>query len=256
MRSETALDVLHQGAAGVLRLDRLAPASARPRRHPLNRTSQVFLCPFDVEETDEAEPIAASQVRLDEVLQERGDRLSYLYDYGDNWEVALMGGRWFPASPTHPLRRPCAASDRHRRRNCGGRADLAGLAQVVDDPEHVDLAGVNGRLREYLAIQRLDPRVMPLVHRLVPKSSGKDVLDLVAQLPDVPEQPSDSALSDVLGGFLWFLEVRLRRWAAVDVGGVPETGRCGGRPSSHPTDVPVDRQEESRGSDVPGARLP
>lgn len=50
---------------------------------------EKFLCPFDVEE-GETDGVPESDVRLDEVLAAPGDVLTYLYDYGDNWEHRLV----------------------------------------------------------------------------------------------------------------------------------------------------------------------
>jgi hypothetical protein len=48
-------------------------------------TAERYLCPFD-EKEGEDEGVPEAQVRLDEVLAEVGDTLSYAYDYGDNWQ--------------------------------------------------------------------------------------------------------------------------------------------------------------------------
>jgi hypothetical protein len=47
--------------------------------------AEHYLCPFD-EEEGEHEGVPEAQVRLDEVLAEAGDTLTYVYDYGDDWD--------------------------------------------------------------------------------------------------------------------------------------------------------------------------
>jgi hypothetical protein len=71
---------------------------------PFDRASQLFLCPYDVEEgeEDDAGGIPASGVRLDETLQEPGDVLHYVYDYGDSWDLTLRLEHVLPASPDSP----------------------------------------------------------------------------------------------------------------------------------------------------------
>jgi hypothetical protein len=46
--------------------------------------AERYLCPFEEKEGD-VEGVPEVQVRLDEVLSEPGDTLSYAYDYGDGW---------------------------------------------------------------------------------------------------------------------------------------------------------------------------
>lgn len=50
---------------------------------------EQYLCPYDVEEGED-DGVAASDVRLDEVLTAPGEVLTYLYDYGDDWHHRLV----------------------------------------------------------------------------------------------------------------------------------------------------------------------
>jgi hypothetical protein len=51
---------------------------------PHDELSTLFLCPWDVEDGD-TDGIDEREVRLDELLVDRGDRLFYEYDFGDGW---------------------------------------------------------------------------------------------------------------------------------------------------------------------------
>ncbi|CAN5846414.1 hypothetical protein BH23ACT4_BH23ACT4_15610 [soil metagenome] len=88
LRSDLTLDVVHrvlQGAFGWwdYHLHRFALGGS-----PFDIHSELFLCPFDVEEGED-DGVAASEVRLDETLQNPGDVLEYVYDYGDSWELKI-----------------------------------------------------------------------------------------------------------------------------------------------------------------------
>ena len=67
---------------------------------PFSPSSQVFLCPWDVEEGEFGDEggIPSGAVRLDEVIQNAGEILSYAYDYGDGWELALRLEDVLPAA--------------------------------------------------------------------------------------------------------------------------------------------------------------
>ena len=71
---------------------------------PFSPSSQVFLCPWDVEEgeVEDEGRIPAGAVRLDEVIQNAGEILSYAYDYGDGWELALRLENVLPAAARPP----------------------------------------------------------------------------------------------------------------------------------------------------------
>ena len=59
--------------------------------------SAYFLTEFDIEEGDEGTP--ETDVRLDQVLRARGDRLTYLYDFGDDWEHRVTLESLTPLTP-------------------------------------------------------------------------------------------------------------------------------------------------------------
>lgn len=146
LRSDLTLDVVHQALQAAFawtdsHLHRFSLGGG-----PFDAHSQLFLCPWDVEEGEEdGEP--AAQVRLDETLQEPGNVLQYVYDYGDSWELTLRLEEVQQAGPDSPAaivldgRRAAPPDD------CGGMTDAESLAEVLDDPAHFDLDELNQALQ-------------------------------------------------------------------------------------------------------------
>ena len=98
---------------------------------PLDPGSERYLCPVDVAEGEPGVP--EEHVRLDEVLTRPGERLFYVYDFGDAWEHVLTLEAVLPGPPGGTLAictdgaRPGPAED------CGG-AQVYGLVQQALAP--------------------------------------------------------------------------------------------------------------------------
>ena len=80
VRSDIGLDVFHQVLQSAFgwtdtHLHRFALGGS-----PFDRNTELFLCPYDVEEGDD-DGVPAKDVRLDETLSEPGDVLQYCYGY-------------------------------------------------------------------------------------------------------------------------------------------------------------------------------
>ena len=96
----------------------------------------MFLCPWDDEEGDSEDEggIPASTVRLDEVVQVPGEKLSYVYDYGDNWELALRLEHILSAAPGTPSAVAVEGRRAPPPEDCGGRRTADELAECPSRP--------------------------------------------------------------------------------------------------------------------------
>jgi hypothetical protein len=208
LRSDRTLDVVHQVLQAAFgwtdtHLHRFALGGS-----PFDSRSQWFLCPFDVEE-GEGDGVPAADVRLDETLQEPGDSLRYVYDYGDSWELTIRLEDVRPAAADAPT---AVAVDGRRAappEDCGGVVDAASLAEVVDDPAHFDLDEVNAALRDpyfLLGEANVDQRLANLVLRLGFSPVGPDLTARMSVLVSAPMRPDTEDLVAALRAYEWFLD--------------------------------------------------
>ncbi len=80
--------------------------------------TEHYLCPLDVEEGEPGIP--ESEVRLDEVLANPGDKLFYAYDYGDDWQHVIALEAVLPRTADSP-RAVCIGGRRAGpAEDCGG----------------------------------------------------------------------------------------------------------------------------------------
>lgn len=211
LRSDLPLDVVHQ----VLQVAYDWTDSHLHRfslgGHPFDGHSQLFLCPYDVEEAEfgDEDGIPAVDVRLDEVLQEPGDVLHYLYDYGDNWELTLRVEDVLPAPADA---RSAVVIDGRRAappEDCGGVTDAEDLAAVLDDPAHFDLEETNEALNNPYFILReygVNERLVDLVNRLRYTSIGDDLAARMTSLVLPATEPSPDERGESLRAHRWFLD--------------------------------------------------
>lgn len=133
---------------------------------PWDATSELFLCPFDVDEGED-DGTAASDVRLDETLQQPGDVLRYAYDYGDGWELILRLEDVASAGPGAPLAL-CVDGGRAAPPEDSRGLDDDELFALRGDPEAFDVDEVNAALRSPLLALRdagASERLIDLVSR-------------------------------------------------------------------------------------------
>lgn len=149
IRSDVTLDVVHevlQSAFGWTdsRLHRFSLGGG-----PFEWRTQLFLCPFDVEEDDPDDGgIAARDVRLDEAIQNPGDVLRYVYDYGDFWELSLRLEKVLPATSDGPTAVCVGGRRAAPPEDSGGVTTADELAEILVDPARFDVGEVNAALRE------------------------------------------------------------------------------------------------------------
>ncbi|MFD2792960.1 plasmid pRiA4b ORF-3 family protein [Promicromonospora vindobonensis] len=208
LRADLTLDVVHQ-----IIQDAFGWEDSHLHRFTLggsvwDRDAQLFLCPFDVAEGEE-EGTPEEQVRLDQVLNDPGDVLRYVYDYGDDWQLRLRLEKVLPAEPGTP---PAVCVDGRRAAPPeDSRFEYMndGLAALVEDPDRFEPAEVNEQLgRPWYALRARDvhPRLLELVNMLSITSEGAELGARLAALPDSPEKPSDDDLRTALSAHLWFLD--------------------------------------------------
>lgn len=174
-------------------------------------SSQVFLCPWDVEEGDFEDEggIPAAAIRLDETVQIPGEILSYAYDYGDNWELTLRLENVLPAAAGTPS---AVAVDGRRAappEDCGGRRTVDELAEVLEEPSLFDLDEVNEVLQNPFIVLRdhgLDPRLAGLIDRLTYSPIGEELASRALSLLDERPVPDEKAVHASLTSFIWFLD--------------------------------------------------
>ncbi|MGO1948114.1 MAG: plasmid pRiA4b ORF-3 family protein [Mycobacteriaceae bacterium] len=171
--SDQTLSVLHQAIqASYLWWDyHLYRFALGASADSFNADAELFLCPFDVNEPDPYNDGApASEVRLDETVQQPGDVLHYLYDFGDNWDLTVtlveVKDREQDASAAVYLGGERAAPPE----DCGSRRTAEELGEFADafpdvlsDLEFIDVDEINQRLTtlEWWAKASSDPDYVP-----------------------------------------------------------------------------------------------
>jgi len=176
--------------------------------NPFDLDAQLFLCPYDAEEGED-DGLPASQVRLDELLQETGDRLSYVYDYGDDWQLRLRVESVRPAGDGSPAARALAGRRAAPPEDCGGLTRAEDLAEVLPDPAHFDL----DELQHALELADLDPAtygaspaLTAVLTRLPPSRLREDLLARSLLMATATEPPEPDELRAALRGVSWFLD--------------------------------------------------
>ena len=165
-----------------------------------DRAAERYLTPFDVAEGDDG--VLETEVRLDELFVDRGDKLFYTYDFGDSWEHTLVLESTTARSDDDPAVRCVSGRREGPPEDCGGiwgYQELQERGELFDDPESFDLAAINDKL-SLLDIDRAPAPVSTLHVAGNPVSAGfathlpRPLADLLSRSTG----PSGATLADLL----------------------------------------------------------
>lgn len=211
LRSDLTLDVVHRVLQAAFSWTDTHLWRFSLGGEPFDRAGQAFLCPWDVQEGDPGDvgAVPASEVRLDETMQDIGDALHYVYDYGDSWELILRLEDVSAARAVCPSAVLVAGRRAAPPEDCGGVTDGASLAELLEDPASLDIAALNTSLRSpYIALadNNLDRRLIDLIDRLAYSPLGDDLQARVVALMSDPEPLGGTELDESFRAFTWFLD--------------------------------------------------
>lgn len=211
VRSDITLDVVHRVLQAAFGWANYHLYRFSLGGDPFDPSAQLFLCPWDVEEgeLEDAGGIPDSEVRLDETMQQPGDVLRYVYDYGDNWELTLRLEQVTPA----PASTPAAVATDGRRaappEDCGSLRTADELATVLKDPAHLDLERINADLHgPFFALtdHGVNRSIVTLIDRLAYGPDAQNIDARVLALLDKPTIPREPELTESLVAFQWLLD--------------------------------------------------
>ena len=209
--SETLLDQVHQVIQVAFgwtdsHLHRFAVGTS-----VWDRDAELYLCPFDVEEgEDEGTP--EQEVRLDEVLVDVGDKLLYVYDYGDGWEHVLR----LEAILDRESGQPVAVCTDGRRagppEDCGGPWGYQELVSEGSvDAEDFDVDDVNAELSSEAelaeAAASLSGPLASVLARIRGYPVEHELTDLIREARlDEPVLISAQGAAEMVRRYAWLLE--------------------------------------------------
>ncbi|MBC7442848.1 MAG: plasmid pRiA4b ORF-3 family protein [Ramlibacter sp.] len=117
---------------------------------------QKILSPFDV--ADGADGVPETELRLDQVLGKKDDKLRYTYDFGDGWEHLLKLEAIEPRQATDASVRAIAGRRHGAPEDVGGIYSYDNLLAAAADPEHPDLEDLEELIDE-LGLRDFDDRI-------------------------------------------------------------------------------------------------
>ena len=192
--------------------------------------AEQYLTEFDIDDGETG--VAEEDVRLDQVLQDPGDRIFYAYDFGDNWQHTVRLEAVMPRADSAP-RAVCTAG----RRACPPE-DVGGVwgytellltlaapdhndPEAVDrliwlgpgwDPDRFDREGVNTLLRLATGRQRMAdlPADLPAPVTALLGAAHEPARRLVTELVgrarlDEPAEVDAGTAAAMVGPYTWLL---------------------------------------------------
>lgn len=93
---------------------------------------------YGLPDDDEPGTRDASKVRLRDVLAEGTTTISYVYDFGDDWEHQITVTNVRTGEPDLPYPRLVAGKMASPPEDCGGLPGYYALLEARDDPDHPD----------------------------------------------------------------------------------------------------------------------
>ncbi len=194
-----------------------------------DRSAESYLMPFEVDEGEEGVP--EHEVRLDELLVDVGDRLTYGYDFGDDWmhtvklEAVLPRANDAPRAVCTAGRRPgppedcggvggyemwCAATDVTHPHHALALADVTDMVGPEADladyaPTPFDIDEINGVLAGPAPGRTDLPDALADLVRGLDRRSAAWLEKTIAAIPR-PEDPDAEAAARAVHPFTWLLD--------------------------------------------------
>ena len=175
---------------------------------PFDDRSLKVLCDEDIAEGEDR-GLPASQTSLGAMMSEPGDRLGYVYDYGDLWELTLELEQVLTPMDSYPAAVVIDGERAAPPEDCGGITDAVQLATVLPDPELFDLARLNEALHGPFfsaVLAGLDSRLISLLSRLPDSPVLVNFVAGLVQLSSAPTIVDDDILRANLTAHQWFLD--------------------------------------------------
>lgn len=207
VRSDVTLDIVHQVLQAAFgwwdyHLHRFSLGG-----DPFDLASQWFLCPFDVEEGED-EGMPASDVRLDETMQQPGDVLTYVYDYGDSWHLTLKLEKVLPREPRAPIA-VCVGGRRAAPPEDSRGLDDDELLELRGDPDAFSIDDINQALNDPFFVLRdggIHPDLVDVINRLSSTEFGGDLAARALKTVGDDTEMPDEVIRAHLAPVQWFLD--------------------------------------------------